>query len=214
MRWVKRVVVILCIGVIAILLASNSWVILSTQSRVYKNTDSISHYPVALVLGTSYRTKSGKPNPFFENRISMAAELYKSGKVRHFLLSGDNRSKYYNEPSEMRKALIKAGVPAAAITRDFAGFRTLDSIVRSKEIFGQNKIAIITQPFHSYRALFIADYYHIEAIAMVAPDSRLRATVMVNIREFFARPMAIIDLYFLKTEPHHLGPKETLPATI
>ena len=98
----------------------------------------------------------GSPNPFFEKRIETAAELYRIGKIDHFILSGDNRSMYYNEPMAMLKALLKKGVPASAITLDYAGLRTLDSIVRCKQIFGQNKIIIITQPFHSYRALFIS----------------------------------------------------------
>lgn len=214
MRRLKRAVVISIAILSALILVANLWVILSTSSRVFKNPAEIKDHSVAIVLGTSYKTRSGKPNPFFTNRIKMAAELYKSGRVKQFLLSGDNRSKYYNEPSEMRTALIRNGVPASAITRDFAGFRTLDSIVRSKEIFGQDKIVIITQPFHSYRALFISDYYHIDAVALVAREPGIKATLRVNIREFFARPMAIIDLYFLKTEPHHLGPREILKSTM
>gem|GEM_PF-4345032 len=100
--------------------------------------------------------------------MQTAAELYKQGKIVHFIVSGDNRTRYYNEPLEMQKALVKLGVPIAAITLDYAGLRTLDSIVRCKEIFGQDNITIITQPFHSYRALFISDYYDVNAVALVA----------------------------------------------
>ena len=142
--------------------------------------------------------------------MDTAAELYKIGKIDHFILSGDNRSKFYNEPVAMRKALMSRGIPAAAITLDFAGLRTLDSIVRSKEIFGQDKIIIITQPFHSYRALFISRYYKIEAVAVVASEPELEISFKVKIREYFARTKAVLDLYILKTNPRFLGKKEDI----
>jgi SanA protein len=142
--------------------------------------------------------------------MDTAAELYKIGKIDHFILSGDNRSKFYNEPVEMRKALMSRGVPSSAITLDFAGLRTLDSVVRSKEIFGQDKIIIITQPFHSYRALFISQYYDMDAVAVVASEPELEISFKVRIREYFARTMAVLDLYVFKTAPRFLGKKEDI----
>jgi SanA protein len=136
--------------------------------------------------------------------------LYNEGKIDQFLLSGDNRTRYYNEPLEMRKALIARGVPPSAITLDYAGLRTLDSVVRSKEIFGQHQLTIITQPFHSYRALFIGDYYGIEAVAMVADEPDPESTTGVRIREYFARVKAVLDLYVFKTRPRFLGEKESM----
>ena len=106
------------------------------QSRVYDNLDEVPHNREALVLGTSSRLMNGDPNPFFVSRMSRAAELYKKNKVDHFILSGDNRTRYYNEPETMRGALMALGVPDSIITLDYAGLRTFDSIVRSKEIFG------------------------------------------------------------------------------
>jgi SanA protein len=140
----------------------------------------------------------------------MAAALYRLGKIDHFILSGDNSTRYYNEPIEMRKALIKEGVPATAITLDYAGLRTLDSVVRSKAIFGQDRITIITQSFHSYRALFISNYYNIDAVAMVAEDPDLDHTLRVHIREYLARTKAVLDLYIFKTAPRYLGEKEKI----
>ncbi len=107
----------------------------------------------------------------------------------------------------MLKALLKKGVPASAITLDYAGLRTLDSIVRCKKIFGQNKFIIITQPFHSYRALFISQYYDINAIAMVAEEPDFEYSIKVRVREYLARTKAVLDLYVLKTSPRFLGPK-------
>ncbi len=196
--------------VLVIVLATNLWVVRSTKSLVLTDYKLLPDSGVALVLGTSHRLVNGSPNPFFHNRMATAAELYKEGKIVHFIVSGDNRTKYYNEPIEMQKALIKLGVPAEAITLDYAGLRTLDSIVRCKEIFGQTNITIITQPFHSYRALFISRYYHVDAVALVANEPNQEDALRVYMREYLARTKAILDLYILGTSPRHLGDKEPI----
>lgn len=210
MRWLKRFSIICIIIFFSVLIGCNIWVVKSTEQSVYFDLNKLPNHRIALVLGTSHRTMSGTANPFFEKRIEMAAKLYSLGKIDHFILSGDNRTIYYNEPITMRRALIKKGVPASAITLDFAGFRTLDSVVRSKEVFGQDKLTIITQPFHSYRALFISHYYNIDAVAMVAGEPDYDYSVKVRVREYFARTKAVLDLYIFKTEPKFMGEKEGL----
>lgn len=192
------------------MLVSNIWVVKSTEKNVFSNYEQIPGNKVALVLGTSNKLTNGSPNPFFNNRIATAATLYKEGKVTHFIVSGDNRTIYYNEPLEMQKALVRWGVPDSVITLDYAGLRTLDSIVRCKEIFGQDKIIIITQPFHCYRALFISRYYNMDAIAIFAQEPSEETSFNVYLREYFARTKAVLDLYLLKTAPRHLGEKEHL----
>jgi len=166
--------------------------------------------PVGLVLGTSSRLTNGLPNPLFDSRMLAAADLYRLGKISHIIVSGDNRTKFYNEPLEMRKALVKLGVPDSAITLDYAGLRTLDSVIRSKEIFGQDHITIITQPFHSYRALFISHYFDIDAVAIISQGPQQEPSAKVSVREYFARAKAILDLYVLKTTPRHMGDKEPI----
>src|SRR5690349_18166886 len=146
-RKVGRGMLILLASVVLLILVTNIWVVNSTSHKVYSGIDVIPANDVAVVLGTSHKTPSGKPNQFFEYRIKMAATLYESGKVKHLILSGYNPTRYYNEPIEMKKALVKLGVPDSVITLDYAGLRTLDTIVRCKEIFGQDTITIITQPF-------------------------------------------------------------------
>jgi SanA protein len=199
MRLMKRIFLTLSFLFISLFIFCNLWIVRSTQDRVFSDLNKIPHHRIALVLGTSHKTSKGDPNPFFEKRIETAAELYKKGKIDHLILSGDNRSIYYNEPMAMLKALLKKGVPASAITLDYAGLRTLDSIVRCKEIFGQNKFIIITQPFHSYRALFISRYHDINAIAMVAEEPDFDYSFKVRLREYLARTKAVLDLYVLKT---------------
>lgn len=209
-KWLKRLLISAFIGIVLLFYISNVWVVNSTKSFVYTDSGKLPDHRVALVLGTSNKTTSGQPNDFFVKRMETAAELYKLGKIDHFILSGDNRSKFYNEPMEMRKALMSRGVPDAAITLDYAGLRTLDSVIRSKEIFGQDKIIIITQPFHSYRALFISHYYHIDAVAMVTEGPGYEKSLKVRMREYFARTKAVLDLYVFKTSPRFLGEKENL----
>lgn len=210
LKRVVRVCLILGVALVIILAATNFWVVKSTESEVLTDYKLLPDSGVALVLGTSHRMMDGSPNPFFHNRMATAAELYKQGKIIHVIVSGDNRTKYYNEPVEMQKALIKLGVPSEVITLDYAGLRTLDSIVRCKEIFGQSKIIIITQPFHSYRALFISNYYEVNAVALVADEPAQETAHRVYLREYLARTKAVLDLYVLGTAPRHLGEKEPL----
>jgi SanA protein len=191
-----------------LVLVANVWVVNSTSDKVYSNTETLPPHEVAVVLGTSSRLGKGQPNPFFETRIKTAAELYRAGKVKYFIVSGDNRTKYYNEPEQMKQALVKSGVPDSVITLDYAGLRTLDTIVRCKEIFGQDTITIITQPFHCYRALFISKYYDMNAVAVMTDDVKFGSRV--HLREYFARARAVLDLYVFKTSPRHLGDKEPL----
>lgn len=212
MRRLKRIVLISFIVALLIIVACNVWVVQSTRDRVFDDLEKLPQHRVALVLGTSHRLVGGGSNPYFSERMNTAAELYRLGKIDHFILSGDNRTQYYNEPREMQRALIALGVPDSAITLDYAGLRTLDSVVRSKKIFGQDKIIIITQPFHSYRAVFISSYYNIDAVAMAAEEPDLPSSFKVLFREYFARTKAVLDLYVLKTDPHFLGEKEGLNA--
>jgi SanA protein len=214
MRWVKRIFLAFVIVLIICLVLCNVWIVKSTEQKVFSDLTKLPDHRVALVLGTSHRVVGGGPNPYFFKRIETAALLYKLGKIDHFILSGDNRTMFYNEPWEMRKALIKEGVPESAITLDYAGLRTLDSVVRSKQIFGQNKITIITQPFHSYRALFISNYYHIDAVAMVTDEPGLDQSLKVYVREYFARTKAVLDLYVFKTSPKFLGKKEKIKINV
>jgi SanA protein len=212
MRRFKRIVLYSVIAFFLLIVSCNIWVVQSTRDRVFDDLEKLPGHRVALVLGTSHRLASGGANPFFDERMKTAAELYRLGKIDHFILSGDNRTQYYNEPRAMQKALVSLGVPDSAITLDYAGLRTLDSVVRSKEIFGQDKIIIITQPFHSYRAVFISNYYHIDAVAMAAEEPGLGISFKVLFREYFARTKAVLDLYVLKTDPRFLGEKEGLNA--
>lgn len=188
-----------------LLVFCNYWVIWSVQSRMTTSLDEVENRDVALVLGTSPRAH-GQENLFFTYRMQATAELYHAGKVKHIIVSGDNAKADYNEPRYMLNALVALGVPDSCITMDFAGFRTLDSVVRCKEIFQQNRVVIVSQEFHNYRALFIARHVGLDAIAYNAMHPPF-ATPKTTVREYFARAKAILDLYVTGTQPKFLGDK-------
>jgi len=209
----RKVLKLLSIAVLfglLLLFVSNIWIVLSTKSQVFNSIEIIPENEVGLVLGTSSKTMAGVDNQYFVTRIEQAAALFKSGKIRRILVSGDNETVYYNEPMKMKEALIKAGVPESAITLDFAGYRTLDSIVRCKEVFGIAAVTIITQEFHSYRALFIGNHNGLNAIALTAGPAEHQDSYSVLAREYFARLKAVLDLYVLNTTPKHLDQKEEM----
>ena len=191
------------------LLFSNIWIVSYGKSRSVSLIEDLKPRDVALVLGTSSSRNGKEENLFFTYRMKAAADLYHSGKVKHFILSGDNSNKKYNEPQDMKNKLIALGVPQTAITLDFGGRRTLDSVVRCKKIFQQSKIIIVSQAFHNYRALFIAKYSGIDAIGFNAKYPS-ESSSKVILREILARPKAVLDLFIFKTKPKIMGEKENI----
>ena len=179
--------------------------------RVFRSVESVPQNDVGLVLGTSKTTPRGAANLHFNRRIEAAIALYRSGRVKHLLVSGDNHTKGYDEATDMRDALIAGGVPARAITCDYAGFRTLDSVVRAKTVFGLERCTIVSEEFHCPRALWIAREHGLDAVAFAAPDLKsLRWSARVKAREILARAWCGIDLYLLHRSPKFAGPREPL----
>lgn len=162
---------------------------------------------VGLVLGTSQWTTHGEENPYFTGRVEAASSLFDGQVVRHLILSGDNAEVSYNEPQALQRALSKRGVPKEDMTLDYAGFRTLDSVVRSKEVFGQDSLMIISQRFHLPRALFIARKNGIVAYGYAAEGP---ASAKVLFREVLARSLSVVDVYIFNRKPRFLGEKESI----
>lgn len=185
---------------------SNSWVKKATVKNCYSEVKLIPENKVGLLLGTS-KTARGGLNLFFKYRIEAAANLFSEGKIKHIIVSGDNHIANYNEPEEMKNELIKLGVPDSCITLDYAGFRTLDSVVRCEKVFGQTKFTIISQAFHNERALFIASKSGLNCVAFNAKDVPNKYSVKTSIREYFARAKCVLDIYLLGTTPKFLGEK-------
>jgi SanA protein len=191
---------------IIFVIVCNQLVINTTKSKIYTNLHEIPVNEIGLVLGTSKYTRGGI-NLYYKYRIEAAADLYFMGKIKHIIVSGDNHVHGYNEPEQMKASLVKLGVPAEKITCDYAGLRTLDSVVRLKKIFNTRKATFISQKFHLQRALFIARYYQIDAVGFCSKDVGARYNRTTHMRELFARSKAVLDLYILKTKPKHLGPE-------
>ncbi len=166
---------------------------------------------VGLVLGCAERTRDGRRNLFFERRIAAAVELFRAGRVQYLLLSGDNSRPDYDEPSDMRRALIRAGIPAARLVLDHAGFRTLDSVVRAKEVFGLREMIVVSQHFHNERAVYLARAHGIEAFAFDAEQVGGREGTWMAAREAFSRLAAVLDVRLLHTRPRFLGSREMVP---
>ena len=202
----RRLLVLLFLGIVFIW-GSDTLVQHTAEGQLYDKVNKVPPHKVALVLGTIKTLANGHTNMFFTYRINAAAALYKAGKARHFIVSGDNHTEGYDEPSDMRDALIAKGVPASAITLDYAGFRTLDSIVRAKEVFGQQSFIVVSQPFHNERALFLAQKKGIDAVGFNAQTAAYRYGYKVYLREYLARVKAVLDIYVLRTQPKFLGPK-------
>lgn len=129
---------------------------------------------------------------------------------KKILLSGDNAHRSYNEPWTMKRDLLRAGIPDERIFLDYAGFRTLDSVVRAKRIFDTDNFLIITQRFHCERALFIANHHDIQASCLAVPGPSNHSGFQIRLREVFARTKAFLDLYIMDTKPRFLGPKEPI----
>lgn len=206
-KFAKILLAVLCLllAFVAALLGYSEWTVSDARHYTYDDVDAVPYNRVAVVLGTSKYLIGGSPNHYFKYRIKAAAELYNNGKVDYILVSGDNATVQYNEPRQMRRALIQAGIPASAIYSDYAGFRTLDSVVRAKEVFGQSRFTVVSQAFHNERAIFIARHFGIEAVGFNALDPSAYQGIRTRVREVGARLMGLLDLYVLDKGPKFLG---------
>jgi SanA protein len=212
-RWFRRLVS----GAVVFLLLASLFVayahfaaVWAARGRIFTDVDALPHTRVGLVFGTTDRV-SGRENLYFRHRIDAAVTVWKAGKIDTILVSGDNRSRFYNEPVKMRQALVRRGVPASRIVCDYAGLRTLDSVVRAKEIFGADPVLFISQRFQNERAIYLAEAHGIRGYGFNARDVRAQAGLKTKVREIGARVKMWLDVHLLKTRPRHLGEPETLP---
>ena len=182
----------------------NKMVVKSAEKTTYDTIGKIPKNKVGLLLGTGKKTINGNINLYYKYRIDATVALFESGKIDVILVSGDNSLKDYDEPTTMKLDLIARGIPASKIHLDYAGFRTLDSVVRCKKIFGQNKVTIISQKFHNERACFIAKRKGVEAVGFNAKDVSMSYGRVTLIREKLARVKMVLDLLFGK-KPKFLG---------
>ena len=190
---------------VVIAFACNKWIELKTEKQIFSSIELLPNNKVGLLLGA----KPG--NLFYTNRIKAAIALFKARKINYIVVSGDNHTKEYDEGTAMFNDLMAGGIPDTCISIDYAGFRTLDSVVRCDKIFGQQSFTIISQKFHNERALFIANKKGLRCIAFNAEDVPSRFSKRTLIREYFARIKCILDIYIFKTQPKFLGDPILIP---
>lgn len=202
-------ILLMCCGLVATV---ELWTARQAGKYCHDSVATCGSNRVAVVLGCSKYFSSGKPNAYFHGRMEAAAQLWKSGKIRGIIVSGDNSDRYYNEPKDMRNALVRLGVPDNKIVSDFAGLRTFDSVVRTARIFDAGAVTFISQPDHVARAVAIARGIGMDAEGLNAPlppvTRRTRLTQFL--RERAARLAMAVDL-IAHREPTHLGTKQQLP---
>lgn len=212
-RCFRRLLKIVFLGLslcILLIVYANLTAIWSSHDRLFSDVRKLPPSQVGLVFGTTDRV-NGQENLYFRYRIDAAEKVWKAGKVSTLIVSGDNRTQYYNEPEKMKLALIERGIPSERIVCDYAGLRTLDSVVRAKEIFNAQSILFISQKFQNERAIYLAKAHRIKAYGFNARDVETRAGIKTRIREIGARVKMWLDVNFLYTRPIHLGEPIKLP---
>lgn len=206
-RFCLQSITIVTILVVAFILYCNFRIDKIADPYIYHDLSFSTNFKTGLLLGTSKYISNGQLNQYFINRIDAAVKLYKAGKIKYIIVSGDGRTANYNEPDRMKKELIKRGIPAEVIFVDYAGIRTLDSVLRAREIFGQRTFIIISQEFHNKRAIFIARKSGIDAYGYVADDVGMNNGFITRLREIFARVKVFIDIYVFPERPKYSGEK-------
>lgn len=205
-----RAIVLLFVSGVLFICYANLVAQRASEGLLFDDVNQVPEQAVGLVFGTTDKIGE-RDNLYFTHRIDAAVELWEAGKVRCLLVSGDNRDKYYNEPDKMRTALMERGVPSEVIVRDFAGLRTLDSVVRAKRIFRAPSVVLVSQRFHNERSAYIARAEGLDCVGYNAKDVATSAGAKTRLREVLARVKMWLDVRILDTQPRHLGPLESLP---
>lgn len=211
-KTLRRIIAIflcLCILGISAPVVINAAVTLTTADQIIEPQDAakIQDVDCILVLGC-YVHSDGNPSDMLHDRLQRGVELYELGAAPKLLMSGDHGRTNYDEVAAMKQFAINAGIPSEHIFMDHAGFSTYESIYRAKEIFGAKKILIVTQEYHLYRAIYIANQLGLEAYGVSADYRSYTGQTGRDIREFLARVKDFVTGIF-KPEPTYLG--ETIP---
>ncbi|MDJ0383875.1 ElyC/SanA/YdcF family protein [Streptomyces sp. G-G2] len=188
----------------ALALLPAAWTHASAADRLRTTADAPAAQ-VAVVFGAGLW--DGQPTPYLANRLDAAAALYRAGRVKVVLVTGDNSREEYDEPDAMRAYLVRHGVPDGRIVSDFAGFDTWDSCVRAREIFGVKRAVLVSQGFHIRRAVALCESAGIESYGVGVDQAHDATWYYGGVREVFASGKAALDAVF-QPRPHFLGPKE------
>ncbi|WP_420033550.1 SanA/YdcF family protein [Streptomyces sp. cg28] len=199
-RRVVQVVMALCV----LALAPSAWLFASAGDRL-RGVSDVPRTDVAVVFGAGLW--DGEPSPYLAHRLDAAAELYRSGRVRVLLVTGDNSRAEYDEPDAMRTYLTRHGVPSGAVVSDYAGFDTWDSCVRAKKIFGVDRAVLVTQGFHVRRAVALCEAAGVSSVGVGVDEAHDVTWYAGGAREVLAAGKAVVDVVF-RPDPHFLGREE------
>lgn len=194
-----------------LLIFSNNLVNKSAKGLTFDSIRDIPAMPTAVVFGTGKWARGGGQNLYFKYRMDAVVKLFNAGKIKYIIVSGDNSKAEHNETRDMKKSLIEMGIPEENIIEDFAGFRTLDSVIRAKEVFGRDSIMFISQKFQNQRAIFIGKNHDIYGLGFNAQEVPKGYSALTDTREYFARVKAVLDVYLLDMMPKFYKDKEVFP---
>jgi SanA protein len=214
MKWFKRI--ILSLVIIALLGLGAIFIInryvqsqTSDKTQVSMTEISVENPPrIAIVFGARVWDNGTLSNSLYD-RVITAVELYRAGRVKKLLMSGDNPNANYDEPTAMKKTAMELGIPESDIVLDFAGRRTYDTCYRAKEIFGVEKAILVTQDYHLPRSLYLCNSLGIDSIGIKANRRAYDGENYYHFREFFSVPSAWFEMNFIPFEPAK-GSKEPI----
>lgn len=207
---IATIFLLLAAFVAVIALSINGYVILSSQRNILtlEEAAGLSDVDCILVLGCQVKP-DGVPSHMLEDRLRKGVELFQAGAAPKLLMSGDHGQKYYNEVGAMKRYAVDAGVADSDVFMDHAGFSTYESMYRAKEVFGAKRIIIVTQKYHLYRAIYIANALGLEAYGVSCDYRSYSGQFYRDVREILARNKDFLTAIF-KPMPTYLG--ETIPV--
>ena len=195
------IIIILVLVVLSVIIGCQIAVLTAAKGRLYADADKIPYREVGLLLGTNPKGRTGRPNQFFVRRIDAAVALYEAGKIDRIIISGARHDEDYDEPEAMRAELLRRGIPDSILVLDREGFRTINSVVRAKEVFKLDSFTIISQQFHNERTLFLTKHMGVDAIAYNAANTQSRRwKYLMILRECLARVKSVIEVIEYKTD--------------
>ena len=210
MKKIFKILIVIAIISIILVLFINFYVVGIAKNKMIKDNDysSLKNVDCILILGAGIW--GDKPSPMLQDRLDEGIKLYKEGIASKIIMSGDHGREEYDEVNIMKEYAIEQGVPSEDIFMDHAGFSTYESIYRAKEIFDADNIVIVTQEYHLYRALYIAEKLDINAYGVNSDPRKYNGQTFRELREILARNKDFINC-IIKPEPTYLG--ESIPVS-
>jgi SanA protein len=203
-------IAVIALGGVVVILAGMGRAVMASWGDVYASPspDRLPDADVALVLGTLTHNRHGLLTLELSERLDAAVELWGSGRIKYLIVSGNRDGKGYEEPTVMRDVLVQRGVPASAIYRDFAGLRTVTSIVRARDIYGQKRFIVVSQRAHVDRALFLARHLGLDAWGYYPQEADPRFAITLSYGDYYARLVVLYAFWDIVIGPRAaVGPR-------